>query len=101
MRLRGSLTKTVKLYCHNPPSYPFYLLKNHSPQPDKFHNPSKPKNCVCASVASLLLINSRRHMSPREVYRKLMRKMRTDAIVIKSPNNKNNNGPFSPLFENH
>ena len=29
-----------------------------------------------------------------------MRKMRTDAIVIKSPNNKNNNGPFSPLFEN-
>ena len=40
-------------------------------------------------------------MSHREVYRKPMRKMRTDAIVIKSPNNKNNNGPFKPLFENH
>ena len=29
-----------------------------------------------------------------------MRNRRTDAIVIKSPNNKNNNGPFKPLFEN-
>ena|GEM_PF-3900384 len=38
-------------------------------------------------------------MSPREVYRKLMRKMRTGAIVIKSPNNKNNNGPLAPLLK--
>ena len=29
-----------------------------------------------------------------------MRNRRTDAIVIKSPNNKNNNSPFSPSFEN-
>ena len=29
-----------------------------------------------------------------------MRIMRTDAIVNRSPNNGNNNGPFSPLFEN-
>ena len=28
-----------------------------------------------------------------------MRKMRTDAIVIKSPNNKNNNWPFSPFLK--
>ncbi|MDA9612773.1 hypothetical protein N9S22_01525 [Paracoccaceae bacterium] len=34
-----------------------------------------------ASVASLLLINARRHMFTNEVYRKLMRRMRTDAIV--------------------
>jgi hypothetical protein len=58
----------------------------------------QPKNCACASVAHVLLINSRRHMFPREVYRKLMRKMRSDAIVIKSPNNKNNNGHFKRLF---
>ena len=56
--------------------------------------------CACASVASLLLINSRRHKFTHEVYRKLMRNRRTDAIVIKSPNNKNNNSPFSPSLEN-
>lgn len=82
-------------------SSPFHLLKNHNLNPDKFRNQSKLKNCACASVASLLLINSRRHKFTHEVYRKLMRNRRTDAIVIKSPNNKNNNSPFSPSFENH
>jgi hypothetical protein len=40
--------------------------------------------CACASVASLLLINSRRHKFTHEVYRKLMRNRRTDAFVILS-----------------
>ena len=42
---------------------------------------SQPKKCVCASVAHVLLVTLRGHRFTREVYRKVMRIMRTDAIV--------------------
>ena len=58
------------------------LLQNHGPQPDNIRYPSpNPKKCVCASVAHVLLITLSGHMFTKEVYRKLMRNMRTDAIV--------------------
>ena len=37
--------------------------------------------CVCASVAHILLVSLRQLKFTKEVYRKLMRNMRTDAIV--------------------
>ena len=40
-----------------------------------------PKKCVCASVAYVLSVTLRQLKFTNEVYRKLMRNMRTDAIV--------------------
>ena len=58
------------------------LLQNHGPQPDNIRYPSpNPKKCVCASVAHVLSVNLSQRKSTKEVYRKLMRNMRTDAIV--------------------
>jgi len=39
------------------------------------------KTCVCASVAHVLSVTLSQRKSTKEVYRKLMRNMRTDAIV--------------------
>ena len=65
--------------------------------------------CACASVASLLLINSRRHTVTYEVYRKLRRNRRTDAFLLCSltslsfhtgSNNSNNKRrPLVPLLK--
>ena len=61
---------------------PLCLLQNHSPQPDniRFSSPN-PKKCVCASVAHVLSVTLSQRKSTKEVYRKFMRNMRTDAIV--------------------
>ena len=61
---------------------PLCLLQNHSPQPDnnRFSLPN-PKKCVCASVAHVLSVTLRQLKFTNEVYRKLMRNMRTDALL--------------------
>ena len=70
----------IAVFSH--PPVPFVFCKNHGPQPDNIHFSSlNPKKCVCAFVAHVLSVTLSQRKSTKEVYRKLMRNMRTDAIV--------------------
>jgi hypothetical protein len=67
------------------------FCKTIAPSQTTFEPPSQPKKFACASVAHALSVTLRGHRFTKEVYRKVMR---TDAIVIKSPNNNSNtHGP--------
>ena len=72
--LKRALRSSAWLWC-----FMFNLKFNYSLLVPKSQlNPTK---CVCASVAHVLSVTLSQRKSTKEVYRKLMRNMRTDAIV--------------------
>ena len=58
-----------------------------------------PTKCVCASVAHVLSVTLSQRKSTKEVYRKLMRNMRTDAIVNQWSTTRTPTAPLVPFVE--
>ena len=58
-----------------------------------------PQKCVCASVAHILSVTLSQRKSTKEVYRRLMRNMRTDAIVNQWSTTRTPTAPLVPFVE--